>query len=117
MFEYRVSFGVEARSEAHDADTDPLERITLEANGEILSHRIGFGGGGIGRIAAGHRAEQDRRVHDISRHRPCRVLAVADRHDIGSRHQPDGRLQPDKPVDGRRTGNGTVCFGAHRPRG
>ena len=76
-FERDVGGPVEAGGEAHHADTDALQRVRPEPGGKVGSHGIGAGGRRIGRIAAHHRAEQQRGVGDAPGYGACRIATAA----------------------------------------
>ena len=100
---------------ARDADARAFERVGLEVRAVVAVRRRRAGvGGGVVRIGrrAFHRAEQDRGVGDVLRHRPGRVLIGGDRDDAVAAHAADGRLDPREHVLVRRAQDRSRGFGA-----
>ena len=75
-----IDVGVIAHRLAHDAEALALERVGLEER-RVVGAIFPFaaGPGGIGRIDAGHRRQQQRDIRHRARHRPGGVLRHRDR--------------------------------------
>ena len=73
---------------------------------------IGVGRGGIGRIAAGYRVEQQGRIGHASRHGARGILRMADRDDMRAADQADRGLEPDDTIDAGGTRDRSIGFGA-----
>ena len=70
------------------------DRVPLRSRGDSYRPRRGR----IGGVAAGDGGEDQSRVAHRPGHRPRRVLAVADRNDMGPADQADGGLKPTIPL-------------------
>jgi hypothetical protein len=102
------------RREAQDADPLALERTCVERGRVIRLVLVGIRRCRIGSVASGDHGQQLGGVADIVCHRPGRVLAMADRHDVGSADEAHRGLQSDDPVDRCGAGHRAVGF---RPDG
>ena len=73
-----------------DADGQAFDRRLRR--GHVIRHGVGDRGRIVG-IAAGHQAQQQRRVLGTARQRSDRIQRLRQRHRAGAADAPDGRLQ------------------------
>ena len=100
-------------------DAHTLQRGGLQGVNEARRCRAIFGltrRRRIGGVEPDHPGEQDSGITNAARHRPRRILTMADRHDMRAADPTERRLQPDQPVHRRRANDRSVGLGPHRRR-
>ena len=104
--------GIVGEQEPHHPDAGAAQRPGVQRRPIVDLARIGLDRSGVQRVGTGDDAEHNGGVLDRGGDRPGGVLRMADRHDVGTRHQTHGRLEPDHAIDRGRTDDGAVGLGA-----
>ena len=117
--ESRIDRRRNASGEGQDAEAFALQTGLRQARRIVAAVGVGLSRRRIGRIGAGHGAEQDRHILDAASHRTWRVLAVRNGHDVGARDEADRGLQSDQTHHRRGAVAGAMGLGAdaHRRQG
>ena len=115
----RVGLGADPEHAlAPDADPGPAQAVGVEEAAVVaVAVAAGLGGGRVAGVDPGHGPEHDGRVGHGAGHGAGHVLAVGDRDHARAAGQPQGRLDPDQGVVGRRADDRPVGLGAQGGRG